>query len=89
MGFLKKFVRDPPATTTDYVQDGNETVLRDIEKSTAGTEVRTATLPHYQHVHPEAEKRVVRKLDWRVPTLVSALCTLYCNFQITSTVSAC
>ncbi len=89
MGFLTKFARDPPATTTDYVQDGNETALRDIEKSTAGTEVKTATLPHHHHVDPEAEKRVVRKLDWRVPTLVSALCTFCCNFQITLTVSAC
>ena len=27
------------------------------------------------HVNPEIEKAVVRKLDWRVPPLLGALCT--------------
>jgi hypothetical protein len=26
------------------------------------------------HIDPEIEKRVVRKLDWRVPPLVASLC---------------
>jgi len=75
MGLLNKFARDPPATTTDYVEDDTGTASRDIEKSTGAARVETATGPHPHHVYPEAEKRVVRKLDWRVPTLVSALCT--------------
>lgn len=79
MGFLNKLTQDAPPTTTDYVEDGTGTASRDVEKSTG--ETTTAAGPHHHHVYPEAEKRVVRKLDWRVPTLVSALCTPCFNFQ--------
>ena len=30
----------------------------------------------YRHVDAEAEKRLVRKMDWRIPPLVAALCNL-------------
>lgn len=81
MGFLDRFARDAPPTTTDYVEDGTGTVSRELEKGPDGAKVEPATGPHHHHVYPEAEKRVVRKLDWRVPPLVSALCTLCFGVQ--------
>lgn len=81
MGFLNKLAPDAPPTTTDYVEDGTGTASRDVEKSTGEARATTTVGPHHHHVYPEAEKRVVRKLDWRVPTLVSALCTPASTFK--------
>ena len=72
MGFLSKFQRDPPPTTTDYVKDEKGMNAEDdIEKKAAGTELENPRESH--HHDPAAEARVVRKLDYRVPVLLGAL----------------
>lgn len=48
----------------------------DIEKTTLPAHEEkppTAILPA---IDPELERRVVRKLDWRVPTLLGFFCTI-------------
>ncbi|MCJ1399258.1 hypothetical protein MMC11_002460 [Xylographa trunciseda] len=73
MGLLSKFERDPPATTTDYVDEAVPSPPVDVEKARGEVQEEGSALAHHHHVDPEAEKRVVRKLDWRVTPLVSAL----------------
>jgi hypothetical protein len=64
MGFLNKEVEPTP---TDIVE-GNAAV----QEKNMSSELEMAH-PHPQ-IDPEVEKRVVRKLDWRVPPLVATLC---------------
>ena len=70
MGFSRK--QQQQQQPEDVIQTApNE----DIEKTTvpAHEEERpTVTLPA---IDPELERRVVRKLDWRVPTLLGFFCT--------------
>ena len=77
MGLFGRFERSAPATVTDFVEDSDGTApeVVDAEKGTVGVQENSgAPLPQH-HVHPDAEKAVVRKLDWRLPPLVSVLCT--------------
>ena len=74
MGFLSRFVRAPPPTATDFVQNGEGSPHPDLEKK--GDELETTTLPHSRNVVPDIEKRVVRKMDLRIVPLVSALYVL-------------
>ena len=74
MGLFSKLGRDPPPTTTDYVEKQNGGRLSDTEKGVEGAQVEDTAQPHRHHVHPDAERAVVRKLDWRVPPLVMSLC---------------
>ena len=72
MGLLSRFKRDPPPTTTDYVEDEKRVSAEaDVEKVAAGVELDAHREAH-QH-DPVAEARVVRKLDCRVPVLLGAL----------------
>jgi len=75
MGLLDKFSRDAPATTTDHVEEiiGSPPGA-DIEKSTGEAKIENAVQPRHHHDYPDAEKRVIRKMDLRIPTLVAALC---------------
>lgn len=79
MGFFSKLSRAPPPTTTDYVEEQTGgTFGSDAEKVIEGSQVENKAQPPNHHVHPEAERAVVRKLDWRVPPLVVALCKPSC-----------
>ncbi|MCJ1316452.1 hypothetical protein MMC15_001773 [Xylographa vitiligo] len=73
MGLLSKFERQPPATTTDYVEEAVASSPVDVEKAHVEMQDEGNAVVHHHHIDPEAEKRVVRKLDWRVTPLVSAL----------------
>ena len=74
MGVFSKLERHPPATKTDFVEDSSEKPTpADVEKVGEAGLVEDSARPSH-HVHPEAERAVVRKLDWRVPPLVAALC---------------
>lgn len=75
MGLFTKFARDPPPTTTDSVEEQTGRHFEsDAEKVIEGSQVENGVQPHNHHVHPEIERAVVRKLDWRVIPLVLALC---------------
>ena len=75
MGLLKKFERTAPATVTDHVEESDGiTSMVDAEKAVAGIPGDTNAPEHQHHVHPDAERAVVRKMDWRIPPLVGALC---------------
>ncbi|MCJ1297972.1 hypothetical protein MMC08_000761 [Hypocenomyce scalaris] len=73
MRLFSKLGRDPPPTTTDNVEEQNGGRLSDTEKGVEGAQVEDTAQPHRHHVHPDAERAVVRKLDWRVPPLVMSL----------------
>lgn len=68
MGLWTKVERPAPPTTTDYVEAGE-----DVEKSGQSLDSRGDGQPH--HVHPEIEKNLVRKMDFRIVPLVTALCS--------------
>ena len=71
MGLFSK----PPATVTDPVEDSDSSPTRiDSEKAAIDLQEDINAQPVHHHVHPEAERALVRKLDWRVPPLVAALC---------------
>lgn len=70
MGFFGK--SDPPEDEIQNappVQDVEKTVPSHEEAGPAQPMPVTATL-----LDPELERRVLRKLDWRVPTLTAFLC---------------
>lgn len=70
MGFIGK-----PEQSEDVIQNAPE--AQDVEKRipshektpAGGTVAATA-------IDPELERRVLRKLDWRVPTLTAFLCMI-------------
>lgn len=78
MGLSSKLGRaPPPPTTIDYVEEQTEDRFQsDAEKVIEGSQVENSVQTPIHHINPEAEKAVVRKLDWRVPPLVVALCML-------------
>ena len=77
MGLLGKYQRAPPATKTDPVRDQTTSLPLDLEKShVQGNEVESTTPSHEPHVLPSIEKNVVRKMDFRIVPLVTALYVL-------------
>lgn len=70
MGFLRKFGKVAPATTTAYVENPKDNAS--LKATKAETEVENA---NQQHILPEIENVIRRKLDWHVIPLVSALCS--------------
>ncbi len=80
MGVFSKSKVNPPPTTTDYAEgidlspdrvnteQGIEHFDAEHTKEAGGGQAHRR-----HHVDPEAERRVVRKLDWRVPPLVATL----------------
>ena len=73
MGVFDKLKKDPPPTATDVVEDEKEIGLA---KTTERVDEETASPLHQHHVHPEIEKRVIRKMDFHVVPLVTALYVL-------------
>lgn len=75
MGLLKKFERKAPATIPDRVEDSDGiTSMVDAEKAVADTQGDIDAPEQQHHLDPDAERAVVRKMDWRIPPLVGALC---------------
>lgn len=74
MGFLERFERPAPATTIEGVEEAPEITVIDEEKAHGELHENGTPTTSSHHVNPEIEKAVVRKLDWRVPPLLGALC---------------
>ena len=74
MGFLGKLGRPAPVTTTDYVEEEHVNPVVDEEKAHTEHEESGDTPSPRHHVHPAAERALVRKLDWHFTPLVAALC---------------
>ncbi|KAG8532642.1 uncharacterized protein KY384_002519 [Bacidia gigantensis] len=75
MAFLKRFKAAPPPTATDVVlEDKPLPAAQDLEKHRDELSV-SESLPqtHNENIDPELERRVVRKMDFRIVPLVSAL----------------
>ena len=74
MGLFGKLERPAPPTATDFVEsDGNPPGI-DVEKATTGIQEDANVPVHQHHVHPDAERAVVCKMDWRIPPLLGFLC---------------
>lgn len=74
MGFLGKFQRAPPPTSTDPVEDQTTSLPLDLEKTDVqGNEIESTIQSHEHHVLPDIERRVVRKMDFRIVPLVTSL----------------
>ena len=73
MRIWSKVERSAPPTATDLADEKRASSFQsDPEKSTHG--LSDQEVPHSHHVDPDLEKRVIRKMDWRVVPLVAALC---------------
>lgn len=75
MGFLSR--QDPVPTAVDQSDASTPSAQpsSDPEKTTKHVQVESAASgPRAQGIDPAVERRVVRKLDWRVPPLVAFLC---------------
>ncbi|KAL9029938.1 MAG: hypothetical protein Q9196_001886 [Gyalolechia fulgens] len=73
MGLWKKMERPRPPTTTDFVEGEKPgSSIVDVEQSNQSLDINSDR-QQPRHVHPDIEKRVIRKLDYRVMPLVSAL----------------
>lgn len=77
MAFLAKLQRVPPPTSTDLVKDEATSPPLDLEKrNVRGSEVESAVQSHVHYVLPHTERKVVRKMDFRIVPLVTALYVL-------------
>lgn len=77
MGFLSRYQRAAPPTTTDPLEDKPTSLPLDLEKIHAqGNEVESTIPSHEHHVLPDTERKVVRKMDFRIIPLVTALYVL-------------
>ena len=77
MGFLSRFVHAPPPTATDFVEEDKDKPQIDAEKTGLHEELLDSTThTHQRHVVPEIERRVIRKMDFRIVPLVTALYVL-------------
>lgn len=77
MGLLEKYRRAPPTTSIDPVKGQNNALPLDLEKNhVQGSEIESTTPSHEHHVLPSIEKKVVRKMDFRIVPLVTALYVL-------------
>ena len=74
MGILGRFERSAPPTATDFVEPNGNVPGTDAEKATTGIQEDVNAPTPQQHVLPDAERAVVRKLDWRIPPLLAVLC---------------
>ncbi|KAK4697800.1 hypothetical protein P7C71_g329, partial [Lecanoromycetidae sp. Uapishka_2] len=74
MGLLSKFSRNPPPTATDLVADEKASPTPASDKEAAhGEELDSFSEINQHHVVPDIERRVVRKMDMRIVSLVTAL----------------
>lgn len=75
MTFLGKFQRAP--TSTVLVKDQVTSLPIDPEKShVQGNEIEYSNQSHHHRVLPHTETKVVRKMDFRIVPLVTALYVL-------------
>lgn len=74
MDFSSKRESTAPDTVTDYIEDAPTAIAIDEEKGHSEPHEDTAAPVASHHVDPAIEKAVVRKLDWRLPPLLGALC---------------
>lgn len=73
MGLLGKFQRTPPPTSTDPVNDQTTYPSFDPEKSyVRGHDVESLHQSHDRHFLSDTERKVVRKMDFRIVPLVTA-----------------
>lgn len=78
MAIFGKWKVSAPATATDVVQDDSQLPSAlDLEKRQHGSS-KTEVIPQTRNekIDPVLEKVVVRKMDWRVVSLVTALYVL-------------
>ena len=74
---MNKFQHVPPPTSTDPVIDQTTSPALDLEKIHArGIEVDSTSQSHEPHVLPDTERKVVRRMDFRIVPLVTALYVL-------------
>ena len=88
MALFTRLKRNPPPTTTDYVEAEKRTSAEeDIERVGTGPELDKRRQPHHHDAAAERAvsaialklmlmsecMQVVRKLDWRVPVLLGVL----------------
>ena len=78
MGSLEKLQRIPPPTSTDPVKDQTTSPPLDLEKPLVQGEEVKSIIPtsHESCVLPDTERKVVRKMDFRIVPLVMALYVL-------------
>ena len=75
MAIFSKWKASAPATATDVVEDDSHLPSAlDLEKKQHGSEVIPQT--RNEKIDPALEKIVVRKMDWRIVSLVTALYVL-------------
>lgn len=86
MGIFSR--KAPPPTTVDMgdATDPSNHPVVDPEKVDKDVQLENNILPAHSRIDPEAERRVVRKLDWHVPPLVAFLCESGREYKISRTV---
>ena len=77
MAFFRKFQTSLPPTSTDAVTGPTISPVLDPEKSgVQGKEIEAIGQAREHHVLPDTERKVVRKMDFRIIPLVTALYVL-------------
>ena len=68
MQLKSKLERDPPPTNTAFAERAEKASFdNDLEKDGSDPDTKAEPVQHsQQRASPEAERAVVRKLDWRV-----------------------
>ena len=74
MGVFGRFEHPTPLTATDVVESDENVSGIDAEKATTGIREDANVPVRRHHSHPDAERAVVRKMDWRIPPLLGFLC---------------
>ena len=74
MGVFGRFEHPAPLTATDVVESDENVSGIDAEKATTGIREDSNVPVRQHHFHPDAERAVVRKMDWRIPPLLGFLC---------------
>ena len=77
MAFLAKFQQAPPPTSTVPVKGQVTSLPLDLDKGhIRGNEVECAIQSHDHRALPDTERKVIRKMDFRIVPLVTALYVL-------------
>ena len=76
MKAFSRMSKKPPSTATDFVSPEKGSPPGDPEKKGSELELATSFRERRHHVVPEIERRVVRKMDFRIVPLVTALYVL-------------
>ena len=77
MAFFRKLQTSLPPTSTDAVTDPTTSPVLVPEKGEVqGKEIEAIVQAREHHIHPDMEREVVRKMDFRIIPLVTALYVL-------------